>query len=231
MHIADGFLPAAVCAGGYATAAALTWYSLRTLKQQDNGQEGIPKASLLAAAFFVISWIHIPIPPTTVHLLFIGLMGIMLGYYAVPAFLVVLFFQAVMFQHGGLTTLGVNVTMFSVPALLVYHLFRLRHRVGLGGRTGTTAVAFLGGALATGIAVMILFTILITSIPAHVDAQLERAAIITTVAAHLPLMLVEGIVTAMVTLFVQRVRPELLEELPEPPPMGGIAAADHATHY
>jgi cobalt/nickel transport system permease protein len=230
MHIADGFLPASVCAGGYATAAAVTWYALRTLKRQENTQEGIPKAALLAAAFFVISWIHIPIPPTTVHILFIGLMGMMLGYYAVPALLVALFFQAVMFQHGGLTTLGVNMTMFSVPALLVHHLFRLRHRVGLSGRTGTGVAAFLGAAVATGIAVLIMFTILITNIPAHVDAALERTAIVATVVAHIPLMLVEGIVTAMVVLFVQRVRPELLEELPPPSPVIGIAAPDYATY-
>ena len=70
------------------------------------GREGVPKASLLTAAFFVASWIHIPVPPTSVHLVLNGLVGAALGYYAFPAILIGLFFQAVMFQHGGLTTPG-----------------------------------------------------------------------------------------------------------------------------
>lgn len=231
MHIADGFLPATVCVAGYATTTAITWYSLRTIKQQENPQAGIPKAALMAAAFFVVSWISIPLPPTTVHLLFIGLMGIILGSYAVPALLVALFFQAVMFNHGGLTTLGVNAAMFSVPALLVSHMFRLRHSVGLGNRAGTAGVAFLGGAGATGIAALILFTVLITNIPALLDPHLERAAIATMVAAHIPLMIIEGIVTAMAVLFLQRVRPDLLNDTPGASPSVPLATPDHATHY
>ncbi|MBC8252647.1 MAG: energy-coupling factor ABC transporter permease, partial [Ardenticatenia bacterium] len=66
MHIPDGIIPATVCAAGYATTGTATWYSLRMINQKENPREGIPKASLLTAAFFVASWIHIPIPPTSV---------------------------------------------------------------------------------------------------------------------------------------------------------------------
>lgn len=210
MHIPDGILPAAVCVAGYATAGAATWASLRQINQQEDPQAGVPKASLLAAAFFVATWIHIPVPPTSVHLVLNGLLGVVLGYYAFPAILIGLFFQAVMFQHGGLTTLGVNATMMGLPALLAYHLFRLRHR--LPEHPALTGLfAFLGGAVGLGLAALIAFTLLIATIPASLDVQAEQAAITTLTLAHAPLMVIEGLFTALVVLFLQRVRPELLE--------------------
>ncbi|OQY19744.1 MAG: cobalamin biosynthesis protein CbiM [Anaerolineaceae bacterium 4572_32.1] len=224
MHIPDGILPAAVCIGGYATTGAATWYSLRKINQKENPQANIPKASLLTAAFFVASWIHIPIPPTSVHLVLNGLLGAVLGYYAFPAILIGLFFQAVMFQHGGLTTLGVNATMMGLPALLAYYLFRLRNvfvrrgdRKNEGDRKGrpygpwTGAFGFLAGAGGLGVSVLISLAILIPTIPAHLDAEVERTSIYALSLAHVPLMVLEGIFTALVVTFLQRVRPELLE--------------------
>ena len=211
MHIPDGILPASVCAGGYVAAAAATWYSLHRIKQQGNSQRGIPKASLLTAGFFVASWIHIPVPPTSVHLVLNGLMGAVLGYYAFPAILIGLFFQAVMFQHGGLSTLGVNATIMGVPALLAYYVFRLRNLVGRGSRVSTGIFAFLAGAGGLGIAALASLLLLVTTIPAHLNPELERASIYALTLAHGPLVVLEGAFTALVALFLLRVRPELLE--------------------
>jgi len=211
MHIPDGILPASVCLGGYATTGAATWYSLRKIGQKENPREGIPKASLLTAAFFVASWIHIPLPPTSVHLVLNGLLGVVLGYYAFPAILIGLFFQAVMFQHGGLTTLGVNATIMGVPALLAYYLFRLRNFFGKDNRIGTGLCGFLAGAGGIGLAAVAAFVVLITTIPAHLDVETERASIYALTLAHVPLMVIEGVFTALVALFLQRVKPELLE--------------------
>ena len=218
MHIPDGVLPAAVSITGYATTGAATWYSLRKINQKENPQESIPKASLLTAAFFVASWIHIPIPPTSVHLVLNGLLGAVLGYYAFPAILIGLFFQAVMFQHGGLTTLGVNATMMGIPALLAYFLFRLRNLFGRRGDPGghphgvwNGVFGFLAGAGGLGVAVLIFSFLLTTFIPAHLDAATERASIYALTLAHVPLMFLEGVFTTLVVIFLQRVSPELLE--------------------
>jgi len=211
MHIPDGILPATVCAAGYATAGAATWYSLRRINQEENPQEDIPKAALLTAAFFVASWIHIPVPPTSVHLVLNGLLGAVLGYYAFPAILIGLFFQAVMFQHGGLTTLGVNATVMGVPALLAFCIFQLRTVVGKGGRVSTGIFGFLAGAGGLGLAALMALILLITTIPAGLDAETERASIYALTLAHVPLMILEGVFTALVVLFLQRVKPEILE--------------------
>lgn len=211
MHIPDGILPASVCAAGYAAAVPVTWYSLRKINKEADPRENIPKASLLTAAFFVVSWIHIPVPPTSVHLVLNGLLGAVLGYYAFPAVLIGLFFQAVMFQHGGLTTLGVNAIVMGVPALLSYYLFQLRNIVGgNGSRTVTGIFGFLAGFSAIGLSVMLFLAILIPNIPAGFDIDTERKAMYTLALAHVPLMFIEGTFTAVVVVFLQRVRPRML---------------------
>ncbi len=211
MHIPDGILPTVVCVGGYATAGATTWYSLRKIGQEENPQENIPKASLLTAAFFVASWIHIPVPPTSVHLVLNGLMGVVLGYYAFPAILIGLFFQAVMFQHGGLTTLGVNATMMGLPALLAYQVFRLRNVFGKENQVWSGILGFLAGAGGLGISIIISLALLLSTIPAYLDAEAERASIYALSLAHVPLMVLEGVFTALVVIFLMRVKPKLLE--------------------
>ena len=216
MHIPDGILPTGVLVGGYAVTGAATWLSLRKINQQENPQAGVPKAALLTAAFFVASWIHIPLPPTSVHLVLNGLLGVALGYYAFPAILIGLFLQAIMFQHGGLTTLGVNAAMMGIPALLAYGLFQLglrlaptdpanpRRRIVVG------VAAFVAGALGLALAAFIAYMLLVTPIPATLDADVERAAITALTLAHLPLALIEGVFTVLVVEFLLRVKPELV---------------------
>jgi cobalt/nickel transport system permease protein len=208
----------AVSAAGYATTGAATWYSLRQIQKKENPREGVPKASLLTAAFFVASWIHIPLPPTSVHLVLNGLLGVVLGYYAFPAILIGLFFQAVIFQHGGVTSLGVNAAMMGIPAMLAFFIFRLR-KVAAGktdpesraSRVWTGVFGFLGGSIGLGLAALIAFTLLITSIPGTLDAEREQQAISALTLAHIPLAVIEGFFTALVVVFLQRVKPGLLE--------------------
>lgn len=213
MHIPDGILPAQVCAAGYAITGLSTWYSIRQINRKPDPTAEIPKASLLTAAFFVASSIYIPIPPASVHLILNGLLGVVLGYFAFPAILIGLLFQALVIGHGGLTTLGVNAAMMGIPALLAYHIFQLRLSVGKGlpEKVATGLFAFLGGSLGLGIAALIFLTLVITTIPADFDAGAERSAILTLSVGHIPLMLLEGVFTAMLVLFLQRAKPELLE--------------------
>jgi cobalt/nickel transport system permease protein len=212
MHIPDGILPVPVTAAGYAATAAITWYSVRKINRKPNPQAEVPKASLLTAAFFVASWIHIPVPPASVHLVLSGMMGAMLGWFAFPAIVIGLFFQAVMFQHGGLTTLGVNALIMGLPALAAFGIFRLR-KLGKNspGRVKTATAGFVAGSVAIALSVALFVVILITNIPADIDAGTERAAIITLALSHVPLLAVEGVVTAALAVFLLRVRPRLLD--------------------
>ncbi len=211
MHIPDGILPASLCIAGYGATGAATWYSLRQINRDRNPQAQIPKASLLTAAFFVASWIHIPVPPVSVHLVLNGLLGTVLGYYAFPAILIGLFFQAIMFGHGGLTTLGVNAIMMGIPALIAYQIFQMRHWFKhQSGNITLSLFAFLAGAVGLGLAAAIFLVLIITTIPGELDVNTERNAIYALMLAHLPLMLIEGAFTAMLVLFLNRVKPELI---------------------
>jgi len=213
MHIPDGFLPASVCAAGYAAVIPVTWYSLRKINQKENPREDIPKASILTAAFFVVSWIHIPIPPASVHLVLNGLLGAVLGYFAFPAILIGLFFQAVMFQHGGLTTLGVNALIMGLPAFISYFIFRVRNVLSRDSRVMTGVFGFLAGFAGLGLSVALFVVILLNFIPAGFDAETERVAVYALGIAYLPLMALEGVFTALVAVFLRRVRPKLLESV------------------
>lgn len=212
MHLADGILPLAVCAAGYASTASLTWLALRRINRLPDPQAGIPRASLLAAGFFVISWLHIPLPPTSIHLLLNGLIGMLLGWYAFPAILIALFFQAVMFQHGGLITLGVNATMIGAPAMIAHLLFQLARQHGLIAshrQLATGIVSFLIAALALAISVLLFFGVQLFSID-QIDPQLQRTALLAATLGYLPMILIEGIFAALVCTFLLRIQPALL---------------------
>jgi len=213
MHIPDGLLPAPVLIGGYALTGLGTWYSLKQINRRPDPSAEMPRAALLTAAFFVASSIHIPLPPASVHLVLNGLLGVVLGYYAFPAILIGLFLQAVMFGHGGLTTLGVNTAMMGGAALLAYALFQCRsYTRRIIQETRAIAVfAFLAGAVGLGIAALIFAVLTLTTLPAELNAGAERVAIYGLMLAHLPLMVIEGIFTAMLALFLQRVKPDLLK--------------------
>jgi cobalt/nickel transport system permease protein len=145
MHIPDGILPPSVCITSYAITSGITWVSLSKIKKESNPQQQIPKASLLTAAFFVASLIHIPLPPFSIHLVLNGLMGVILGFYAFPAILVGLFFQAVFFQHGGLSTLGVNAIIMGIPALFAHQIWSFRHLKLFDKPLGILIITFLAG--------------------------------------------------------------------------------------
>jgi len=74
--------------------------------------------------FFVASLIHIPIGPSSAHLVLNGLVGVLLGWAAFPSIFVGLVLQALVFQFGGLTTLGVNTFAMAMPGVVVYFAFK-----------------------------------------------------------------------------------------------------------
>ncbi len=211
MHIPDGIVPPAIAIGGYAITGGMIWYSLRKINQFYNPSEEIPRASLLTAAFFVASLIHIPLPPASIHLVLNGLVGVVLGYFAFPAILIGLFFQAVMFQHGGLSTLGVNAAMMGIPAVLSYHLFQFHQWFPTPQRRPLIIFAFLAGAMALALSALIFTALVITTIPAEMNPQLERQGIYLGLVGYSIQAVIEGVFTMLLVSFLQRVKPELLD--------------------
>ena len=209
MHIPDGFLPPNICLAGYALTGGVTWYSLREIKRDNDTQANIPKASLLTAAFFVASLIHIPIPPTSVHLIFNGLMGAVLGFYAFPAILIGLFFQ-VMFQHGGMSVLGVNAIIIGSPAIAAHLIFRQRDRFSGKRQALTKILSFAAGAGALLLSATMFAVLLVTNISPDMDVNAERTAILISMGSYAIQAAIEGAFCVMLISFLEQVKPELL---------------------
>jgi len=203
MHIHEGALSgspegiAILCAGAAVTAAG-TALGLRRMDY-----ERVPQVAMLSSAFFVASLIHVPVGPTSAHLVLNGLAGLILGWAAFPALLVALFLQAMLFAYGGLTTLGLNTATMALPAVVCYCL--LNRAAGLRGERTAFVAGFLAGALG------ILLGAVLTAV-ALVAAGNEFALFAgANLAAHLVLAMIEGTVTGSVVVFLRKVRPELLE--------------------
>jgi len=211
MHIPDGFLPVGVCAAGYAISIAAAAYSLKKINTSAVPTRDVPRASLVTAAFFIISLISIPVPPTSVHLLLNGLIGVLLGYFAFPAVLVALFLQAIMFGHGGLVSLGVNAAIMGLPAMVSAFLYRnLKTKIGTNW-TAHTLLGFGVGALGIGLSAVLFIITIVGFIPANIDAQAEKAAVYASSLIYIPLMFIEGIITALILNYLKKVKPDVLD--------------------
>ena len=120
MHLSEGILKPEILMVGAGISAVLTLYSFYALKDDE-----IPKTAVLSALFFLATFIHIPIGPTSVHLVLGGLVGALLGMRAFIAIFVALLLQALLFGFGGITTLGINLFNLATPALLAGFLFTI----------------------------------------------------------------------------------------------------------
>ncbi len=142
VHLSDGLLTPAWWLGGWVVAALLVLLGAWRLRDED-----VPRVALLAAVFFVVSLIHVPVPggPRT-HLLLAGLIGVVLGRHAALAIPLGLLLQTILFSHGGLTMIGVNSVVMTVPALLAWLLFAGLRRLP-GRRTGTFRGALIFGSV------------------------------------------------------------------------------------
>lgn len=113
------------------------------LKKTGNGD--IPRTSMMAAVFFLGSLVHIPLGPTTAHMLLAGLIVLFIGWSAAPAVFLALILQALIFGFGGVSTLGPNTFQVVAPALLVgIPLRKMALSTGWKSRAAAFAVGALG---------------------------------------------------------------------------------------
>ncbi|MCP4665040.1 MAG: cobalt transporter CbiM [Deltaproteobacteria bacterium] len=196
MHISEGVLSGPVLLSGAALAAAGTAVGLKHLDY-----ERIAQAGVLSAAFFVASLIHVPIGPSSVHLVLNGIVGLLLGWSAFPAILVALVLQALFFQFGGITTLGVNTVIMALPAVLCYLLFgRMSRKKTAPALFAAFACGFLSLFLA---AVLVGVALIFTE-----ERFLGVSGLVVMV--NLPVMIIEGIITSFCVAFLRKVHPVML---------------------
>ncbi len=198
MHIAEGILSVPVLVTG--TLLSFSGIALG-LKQLE--YERIPQVALLSAAFFVVSLIHLPLGFSNIHLILNGLIGLLLGWAVFPALWIALLLQAIFFGFGGLTVLGVNTVNMALPAIICFYLFNYLIRSTLKNRT-VFIYGFMVGILSVAITI---FMVAISLLATHESFwSLVQLMLIT----HFPLMIVEGIMSGMIIMFLRQIRPEIL---------------------
>lgn len=190
MHIADGILPVGFsAAAGAVSLAGTIWWG----RGVHNGE--VARMGLMASTLFAASLIHIPLAGTSVHFSLLGLAGILLGARAFPVVFATLLMQSLLFQHGGLLSLGVNALNMGAGALVAAALWRwtpgaMRPRVFLCSFSATMTAAML--------------------MAAEFAAAGYGKGFYWVAGVYSLLALLEAALTVMIVDIVRRVRPEVV---------------------
>jgi cobalt/nickel transport system permease protein len=197
MHIADGILSNPVMITTNAVAFIGVAYGVRRMDTED-----VPKTALLSAAFLTAGLIHFPTPTGSVHLILPGMMGLMLGWSIFPATFCALLLQTLLFAHGGKTAIGANILMASLPGLICH--FTMSPFLKPNARRRAMLVGGIAGAVGVLLATMLYGSVLVLSSFANLTA------VLISMGVHLPVIVVEAVVTASVFGFLMRTRPDVL---------------------
>ncbi|MCG3695660.1 cobalt transporter CbiM [Aliarcobacter butzleri] len=197
MHISDGIISIEVATVSAVATLAFCVYSFKNLTN-----EKIALVASMSALFFVTSFIHIPFGVTQIHLMLIGFIGIFLGSLAFISIAIALILQALLLGFGGLSSLGANILVMALPAYLVYLIFKLEILKRLNEKVKFFLVGFLGVFISS----LLLFTVLVFSKDEYL------AVAYSIIAVNIPTMILEGIVTMFLLLYIKKSMPKLLKE-------------------
>lgn len=211
MHMADALLSPAVGATFYAASAGLIAYTARKTAREEDYERKLPLMGVLGAFVFAAQMINFSIPGTgsSGHIGGGMLLAILLGPYA--AFLViasVLVIQCLFFADGGLLALGCNIFNLGFwPSFIGLALYR-RWTAGRKTPARMTFATLLAVAASLELGA---FSVVIQTLLSG-RSELPFGPFSTTMLGiHLPIALVEGLVTVGVIQFVHRLMPERVE--------------------
>jgi cobalt/nickel transport system permease protein len=179
MHISDGIISTPVCVAAHAASMGLIYLSGRKTAADE-----VPGMGMTGAALFVVSLIQFPLAGTSVHPGMLGLTGIILGKRSFPVVFTVLLFQSLIFQHGGLLTLGLNSLNLGAGAFLAWIIWRISivpesARALLAGFAGVMipATLMLSEFLISGYDASVFLLLLIYALTATIEAAVTLAAV------------------------------------------------------
>lgn len=202
MHIVDGALSNSVVVGGALLAAAGIAYGLRKMDL-----DRIPQIGMLSATFFIASLIHVPVGHSSLHLILNGLIGLALGWTAFPALFIALLLQAAFFGYGGVVVLGVNTVNIALPAVLMGLVFRQSLLT-----SPPKKAAILGGFAAAG-SIVLTALMVGASLALSGDAFIPAAKL--ALFSHIPILIVEALVTAATVFLLVQVKPDFFSHSEE----------------
>ncbi|MFF8846717.1 energy-coupling factor ABC transporter permease [Streptomyces sp. NPDC015127] len=218
MHVPDGFINAPVSVAAGVVAAGAVAVSLRGARRELGGstvalagaERTAPLAGLVAAFVFAVQMLNFPVAAgTSGHLLGGALAAILVGpFTGVLCIAVVLLMQGILFADGGLTALGINITVMGVVTVLVaYGLFRGLVMVLPRTRRSVTVASFVA-ALASVPAAAAAFTLLY-AVGGLTDVPIG-SVLTAMVGVHVLIGIGEAVITMLTVGAVLAVRPDLV---------------------
>lgn len=224
LHAPDGVLPLWLCALGWVITLAAVAIASRIARRAEIRRR-LPLLSIVSA--FMLVAMSAEVVPLAYHVNLTVIGGVLLG----PALSIIATFivelMLALLGHGGITVIGVNTVVLSVEMIAGSLLFRWF--VALLGRSRVRPAAFgatvLGLALSTSMLVGVV-ALAAASVPTNEARPSAAAAKAEPHDEHLDLSpgrfaamvytlgplgwIVEGLLTAWVLGYVERVRPGLL---------------------
>ncbi len=212
MHMADALLSPAVGGAMWLAAAGLVAYSSKKAKADLNDQK-VPLMGVLGAFIFAVQMITFAIPGTgsSGHLGGGMILAILLGpHMALLTLSSVLMVQALFFADGGLLALGCNIVNLGFfPCFVAYPLIYLR----LAGKRPSRYRTLLGCILAAVVGLQLgALGVVIETVGSGIAELPFVAFVVLMQPIHLAIGIVEGVVTAIIVVFVWQIRPDILGE-------------------
>ena len=222
MHIPDGYLSPATSIIMFALVLPFWVMGVRKLREKMTARN-VPLVALIAAFSFVIMMFNIPLPGgTTAHAVGGALAAIILGpEIATMAITIALVIQAFFFGDGGILAIGANCFNMAVVLPYVSHAIyqtfsknqpptSKRRVIGaaVGGWAGLTVAAFFA-AVEFGIQPVLFHTA--NGTPLYAPYPLSVSIPAMVIPHALIASVVEGLVTALVVIYLQRANQPALE--------------------
>jgi len=220
VHIPDGLITdPRVWIGADVAAAGVVGYAIRRESRRLRPEE-VPLMGLMAAFVFAGQLLNVPIgvPGVSGHLLGAVLAAALLGpWRATVVMAVVITVQCLLYNDGGLTALGANITNMGIAGALVgYGLYRAG-RAAIPGRAGVLIAAGVGAwfSVVLGAALVAGQLAVCSDILGRVDLGRLFGLL---VGLHVPIGLLEALITVGALAVIMQSRPDLLGLPPEPAP-------------
>ena len=203
MHIPDGFIPLWQCGIYYIILFIALYFSLNWARKNLD-EKMVPLMAVLAAGIFAIMSLNIPIPwGTSGHMVGGALVAIIFcsPEAAVIIFTLVLLVQGLFFGDGGLTTLGANILNMGIIGGVVglYSFKALRRPIG------KVPAIFIASWLSIFLAAEMVAVELWLAGTFPLGAGLLLMGLY-----HAIIGIIEGILTVVVILALEKTRPDLL---------------------
>lgn len=227
MHMADALLAPIVGIIMILVSVGAIAYSVYRIRRDNTLNDSkVPVMAVMAAFVFAAQMINFTIPGTgsSGHLCGGMMLAAVLGEFpAVLSLSAVLLIQCLFFADGGLMAIGCNIFNMGLCAIMVAYPLIYKPIMKKGFTKGR---AFLASILACEVGLQLgAFMVVLETQVSGITALPFGTFVALMQPIHLAIGLVEGIITALVVIFIHETRPELLDTaLENKAPAAGVSA-------